>query len=78
LDGWKRVGTDEGALFWPSDYDALDNIFFQIDEMEKAEIIENRYTETQDYYRAYLMWGMVFFFLWMGLKSSFLNNFLLD
>ena len=67
-----------GEFFRASDDDALDNIFDQINALEKAEIIENRYTETQDYYRAYLFWGLLFFFIWMGLKSTFLNNFLLD
>ncbi|WP_143960381.1 vWA domain-containing protein [Litoribacter populi] len=67
-----------GQFFRASDDGALDNIFDQIDELEKAEIIENRYKETQDYYRAYLMWAFVFLFLWMMLKSSFVNNFLLD
>jgi len=67
-----------GQFFRAGDDDALDNIFDQIDALEKAEIIENRYKETQDYYRAYLFWGLLFFFIWMGLKSTFLNNFLLD
>jgi Ca-activated chloride channel homolog len=67
-----------GQFFRAGDDDALDNIFEQIDALEKAEIIENRYKETQDYYRAYLFWGLLFFFIWMGLKSTFLNNFLLD
>jgi len=67
-----------GEFFRAGDDDALDQIFEQINALEKAEIIENRYKETQDYYRAYLFWGLLFFFIWMGLKSTFLNNFLLD
>jgi Ca-activated chloride channel family protein len=68
----------EGQFFRASEGDALDQIFNQIDSMEKAEIIETRYKETVDYYRTYLFWGLIFFFVWMALKSSFLNNFLLD
>ncbi|EOZ95852.1 BatA [Indibacter alkaliphilus LW1] len=67
-----------GRFFRASDGNALEQIFDQIDEMEKAEILENRYKETVDYYRAYMFWGMVFFFFWLGLKSTFLNNFLID
>jgi len=67
-----------GEFFRASDGNALQQIFDKIDSLEKAEIIENRYKETVDYYRAYLFWGLVFFFLWMASKSSFLNNFLLD
>lgn len=68
----------EGEFFRASDDGALENIFSRIDELEKAEIIESRYKETMDYYRPYLFWGVVFFFAWMALKSSFFNNFLLD
>lgn len=67
-----------GEFFRASDDSALENIFDRIDELEKAEIIESRYKETLDYYRAYLFWGILFFFIWMGLKSTFFNNFLLD
>ena len=67
-----------GQFFRASDGDALDQIFDQIDELEKAEIIESRYKETIDYYRAYLFWGIVCFFIWLGLKNTFFNNFLMD
>ncbi|MFC4873746.1 vWA domain-containing protein [Negadavirga shengliensis] len=67
-----------GEFFRASDDSTLENIFDRIDELEKAEIIESRYKETLDYYRAYLFWGVLFFFAWMGLKSTFINNFLLD
>ncbi len=67
-----------GRFFRASDGNALEQIFDQIDEMEKAEILENRYKETVDYYRAYMFWGMIFFFAWLALKSTFFNNFLLD
>ena len=53
-------------------------IFERIDTLEKAEILENRYKETADFYRIYLFWAMIFMLAWLGLKSSFLNNFLLD
>jgi Ca-activated chloride channel homolog len=68
----------DGKFFRASDDNALEQIFDQIDSMEKAEIIESRYKETVDYYRSYLFWGLLFFFCWLGLKSTFFNNFLLD
>lgn len=67
-----------GQFFRASDGGTLQTIFDEINTLEKTEILENRYKETADYYRVYLFWAMVFFFLWMMAKSSFLNNFLLD
>ncbi len=71
-----EIGKAE--FFRASDDQALDNIFTQIDQLEKAEIIETRYKETLDYYRVYLFWGIMLMFIWMGLKSTFFNNFLID
>ncbi|MBC6368965.1 VWA domain-containing protein [Algoriphagus sp. AK58] len=71
-----RIGN--GQFFRASDGNALQQIFDQIDTLEKAEILENRYKETADYYRIYLFWAMLFFLVWLALKSTFLNNFLLD
>ncbi len=71
-----KIGN--GQFFRASDGGTLQTIFDEINTLEKTEILENRYKETADYYRVYLFWAMVFFFLWMMAKSSFLNNFLLD
>lgn len=71
-----RIGG--GEFFRASDGDALEQIFDRIDSLEKAEIIESRYKETVDFYRVYLFWGIVCFLIWLGLKSTFFNNFLLD
>jgi Ca-activated chloride channel family protein len=71
-----KIGN--GQFFRAADGGTLQSIFDQIDQLEKTEILENRYKETADYYRVYLFWAMLFFFLWMMSKSSFLNNFLLD
>jgi len=67
-----------GQFFRDSDGKALNRIFEQINTLEKTEILENRYKETADFYRIYLFWGILFFVVWMALKSSFFNNFLLD
>ncbi len=71
-----EIGSAE--FFRASDDQALTNIFTQIDQLEKAEIIETRYKETLDYYRVYLFWGIIFLLIWLGLKSTFVNNFLID
>jgi Ca-activated chloride channel family protein len=71
-----RIGN--GKFFRASDGNTLEQIFEQINTLEKAEILENRYKETADYYRIYLFWAILFFLIWLGLKSTFLNNFLLD
>lgn len=67
-----------GKFYRASDGDALERIFDEIDELEKAEIIESRYKETIDFYRVYLSWALLFFFIWLFLKNTFFNNFLLD
>jgi Ca-activated chloride channel homolog len=67
-----------GEFFRASDDNALERIFDQINTLEKAEILESRYKETTDYYRVYLFWGILLFLAWLGLKSTFFNNFLLD
>jgi Ca-activated chloride channel family protein len=71
-----RIGN--GEFYRASDGSALQQIFDRINTLEKAEILENRYKETSDYYRIYLFWAMLFFLIWLGLKSTFFNNFLLD
>jgi Ca-activated chloride channel family protein len=71
-----RIGN--GEFYRASDGSALEQIFQRINTLEKAEILENRYKETADYYRIYLFWAMLFFLIWLGLKSTFFNNFLLD
>ncbi|WP_296699132.1 VWA domain-containing protein [Algoriphagus sp.] len=71
-----KIGN--GEFFRAADGGTLNSIFERIDNLEKAEILENRYKETSDYYRVYLFWAMMLFFFWLLLKSSFLNNFLLD
>ncbi|MCL6260358.1 VWA domain-containing protein [Aquiflexum sp. TKW24L] len=72
------AGIGSGEFFRASDDNALEQIFDQINAMEKAEILESRYKETTDYYRVYLFWGILLFLAWLGLKSTFFNNFLLD
>ena len=67
-----------GQFFRVTDQDALVNVFKRIDQYEKAEIKENRFKDTADYYFIYLQWAIAFFLIWLMLKSSFLSNVLQD
>lgn len=68
----------KGEFFRATDQKALETVFRQIDEYEKAEIKELRYRETSDYYFVYLNWAICFFLLWLLMKSTFLSNVLQD
>ncbi len=68
----------EGQFFRVSDNKALASVFAKIDEYEKAEIKESRFKDTADYYYVYLQWGIIFFLLWLALKSTFITNVLQD
>lgn len=67
-----------GEFFRVTDNEALKNVFSRIDQYEKAEIQETRFKDTSDYYFIYLKWAILFFLLWLLLKSSFLSNALQD
>ncbi len=67
-----------GQFFRVTDQDALVNVFKRIDQYEKAEIKENRFKDTADYYFIYLQWAIAFFLFWLMLKSTFLSNVLQD
>lgn len=67
-----------GQFFRVTDKEALLTVFSQIDQFEKAEIKETRFKDTSDYYYFYLIWGIIFFLIWLALKSSFMSNVLQD
>jgi len=68
----------EGEFYRVSDNQALQDVFVLIDQYEKAEIKETRYLDTTDYYQVYLRWAIVFFIIWLALKSTFMSNVLQD
>jgi Ca-activated chloride channel family protein len=68
----------KGEFFRATDKDALEKVFTKIDQYEKAEIKENRYRSTTDYYHIYLTWAICFFVLWLASKSTFMSNVLQD
>jgi Ca-activated chloride channel homolog len=74
----KMAQIGKGQFFRATDQKALETVFRQIDEYEKAEIKELRYRETSDYYFVYLRWAVCFFLIWLVTKSTFLSNVLQD
>lgn len=67
-----------GNFYRVSDNAALQRVFAEIDELEKAEIKESRYKDTTDFYTIYLKWAVVVFLLWLLSKSTFLHNATVD
>ncbi|MEP0367130.1 MAG: VWA domain-containing protein [Cyclobacteriaceae bacterium] len=68
----------KGNFYRVTDKTALEQVFEQIDTLEKAEIKESRYKDTTDFYLIYLKWAMVFFLLWLLLKSTFISSAITD
>jgi Ca-activated chloride channel homolog len=74
----KIANIANGMFFRVQDEQALQKVFNQINEFEKAEIKETRYKDTSDYYQHYLRWALVLFLFWLALKSTFMSNILQD
>ena len=71
-----KIGN--GNFYRVSDKEALVQVFDEIDQLEKAEIKETRYKDTNDFYYVYLKWATVFLLLWLLTKSTFVTNVLTD
>lgn len=71
-----RIG--QGEFFRVGDNRGLQDVFEQIDRMEKSEIKETRYKDTIDFYDIYLSWGMLMFLGWIFIKGTFISNMLRD
>ena len=74
----KIAEIGDGEFFRVTDNSALERVFKRIDQYEKAEIKETRFRDTSDFYQVYLIWALIFWLLWLGLKSTFLSNALQD
>ena len=68
----------EGKFFRATDARSLENIFKEINNLEKTEIKQNQYRNVQDFYHPYLRWAIVFFLISFALKSTFMGNILED
>ncbi|WP_462248247.1 VWA domain-containing protein [Ekhidna sp.] len=71
-----KIGN--GKFYRVSDKEALVQVFDEIDALEKAEIKETKYKDTNDFYYVYLKWAAVFLLLWLLTKSTFVTNVLTD
>ncbi|ARS35103.1 vWA domain-containing protein [Pontibacter actiniarum] len=71
-----RIGA--GKFFRADSKDALQQVFRNINKMEKTEVLEKRFRDTQDYYQVYLKWALLLLIIWMLLKNTFLSNVLED
>ncbi|TAH26274.1 MAG: VWA domain-containing protein [Cytophagales bacterium] len=61
-----------------SNTEGLKQCFDLINQKAKKSTTTINTSEAQDFYTIYLYWALVFFILWIGLKSSFMNNFIED
>jgi len=68
------AGIGGGKYYRAADNEGLKGIFSTIDKLEKSEYKEKRYKNTSDYYQVYLQWAILFFLVWMLLKSTFITN----
>ncbi|HBK88370.1 MAG: VWA domain-containing protein [Cyclobacteriaceae bacterium] len=71
-----QIGS--GEFFRVADNEALQAVFWKIDQYEKAEIKETRFKDTTDFYFIYLRWAIVLLVIWLLLKSTFVSNVLQD
>ncbi|MBV6645149.1 MAG: VWA domain-containing protein [Cyclobacteriaceae bacterium] len=67
-----------GKFYRVSDKRALEAVFAEIDEFEKAEIKETRYKDTTDYYIIYLRWALIILLFWFFTKSTFITSAITD
>lgn len=74
----KIADIGNGHFYRVSNNKALAEVFELIDTYEKAEIKENRYKDTNDFYQIYLKWAIAFFLIWFLFKSTFVSNVLQD
>jgi len=74
----KIADIGNGEFYRVSNNKALEEVFARIDQYEKVEIKESRYTITTDLYHIYLTWAVALFLLWLLIKSTFISNALED
>ena len=68
----------EGQFFRADSRNALQQIFQNINRLEKTEVTERRFRDTRDYYQVYLKWALLLLLCWMLLKNTFITNVLED
>jgi len=68
----------EGKFFRATDAHSLENIFKEINRLEKVETKQNDHRNVKDFYHPYLRWAIVFFLIFFVFKSTFMGNILED
>ncbi len=74
----KIAEIGEGSFFRAESKSVLQDIFQNINRLEKTEITERRFRDTKDYYQVYLKWAVLLLLFWMLLKNTFITNVLED
>ena len=64
----------KGKYFRAQNNQALQEVFNEIDQLERSEIQETRYKDIKDFYFQYLAFGILFFLIWLATKSTFMTN----
>ena len=71
-----KIGN--GKFFRATDARSLENIFKEINRLEKVEIKQNRYKNLRDFYHNYLRWAIMLLLLSFACKNTFMGNILED
>lgn len=70
--------STNGEYFRATSGGALKKIFEKIDQLEKTKIESERFKYKTDFYHIYLFWAVVFFLVFVLLRSTFMVNLLKD
>ena len=68
----------EGKYFRATDNTALEQVFQQINQIEKVKSRNIISRDVSDFYRVYLYWAVLFLLIAIGTKSTFMANILED
>ncbi|WP_242918446.1 vWA domain-containing protein [Pontibacter liquoris] len=68
----------QGHYFRADNKSGLQEVFANINRLEKTEIRESRFRDTRDYYQVYLKWALLLLLGWMLLKNTFITSVLED
>lgn len=68
----------DGEYFRVNDLASMKKCFNKINKLAKNSFTIDTSTNAEDFYSYYLYWAIIVFFLWLALKSSFMNNFMED
>lgn len=67
-----------GKFFRASNSQHLENVFEEINTLEKGKIQISDSIKSYDFYHIYLKWALLYFIFWLFTKSTFLTNALED